>query len=150
MQYIILSNKKQVIVDDEDYEHLSRHGWHQANGYACRHISSIPDIREYMHRAVNNTPEGFVTDHINGNKLDNRKANLRTADTSQNAMNYSKKSGAANPYRGVSLHKKSGLWRARVMIHKKEVLLGYFKTPEEAKQARDEGATMLFKEFAKT
>lgn len=147
MKYIQLSQNKQAIVDDEDYAELSKYNWHLANGYVVRHVSAKPDIREYMHRAVNGTPKGLVTDHINGDKLDNRRINLRTATATQNAMNYSKQKNSKNPYRGVSLHKRSGLWRARLRVEKQEILLGYFKTPEEARTAYETTARDVYGEF---
>ena len=149
MKYITLPQNKQVIVDDEDYEELSKYKWHLSNGYAVRHVSTKPDIREYMHRKINDTPKGLVTDHINGNKLDNRKSNLRTATVSQNAMNSGKLSNTTNPYRGVSLHKKTGLWRARIQIDGKAWTVGYYKTPEEARDVYAVAAEAFFGNFVR-
>lgn len=143
MKYITLPQNKQVIVDDEDYEELSKYKWHLSNGYAVRHVSTKPDIREYMHRKINDTPKGLVTDHINGNKLDNRRSNLRTATVSQNGMNYARKRGTTNPYRGVSLHKKTGLWRARI----NHITIGYFRESSEARMAYECVVGQLYGEF---
>ncbi len=150
MKYILLPKNKQVLVDDEDYDELSQHKWHLGNGYAMRHVTTKPDIREYMHRRINQTPDGMVTDHINGDKLDNRRCNLRSASLSQNGINYGRKVGANNPYRGVSRFLKRNLWRARITINKKEITIGYFKSPEEAKAVYDSVAQQLFGEFVKS
>lgn len=149
MKYITLSQDRQTIVDDEDYEELSKYKWHTANGYVVRHVSSKPDIREYMHRAVNKTPVGLVTDHINGDKLDNRRSNLRAATVSQNGANTLKRRSYGNFSKGVSLHRKTGLWRARLQVKGKPVMCKYFKTPEEARVAYQQAAKKLFGEFAR-
>lgn len=144
MKYIQLANGRQVKVDDQDYEELKKFNWHLSNGYACRHTGGDTDKRVYMHREILETPAGLVTDHINGDKLDNRRANLRVATIAQNAMNYARKSGSMNPYKGVTIRPRSGLWRARL----RQTTIGYFKTPEDAKRAYDEMAREQYGDFA--
>ena len=88
-------------------------------------------------------------DHVNGNGLDNRIANLRLSSRSQNHMNR-KLCRNAIGFKGVSLHKASGLWRARIKIGGKggkQISLGYWKTPQQAKEAYDKAAREYFKEF---
>jgi hypothetical protein len=67
-----------------------------------------------MHRLINNTPKGSVTDHINGNTLDNRKVNLRSANQSENCYNRGKMSNNTSGYVGVCWDKATGQWRAAV------------------------------------
>lgn len=85
MKLINLSKNRQAIVDDEDFEYLNKFKWLFAEYAVTYKEGKI--IR--MHRLVNNTPDGFVTDHINRNKLDNRKENLRSVTTKQNNQNTS-------------------------------------------------------------
>lgn len=148
MKYIVLSNGLQTKVDEDIHKEFRQYKWHVANGYVARHVSTHPDVREYLHRVVNNTPNGFVTDHINGDKLDNRRSNLRTATVAENAINYDRKNGTKNPYRGVSLHSKSGLWRARISYRRTEITIGYFKSPEEARMVYLCVANQFYGEFA--
>jgi hypothetical protein len=77
---------KYAIVDEEDYDKMIALGrWHiNENGYAVRRYHNH-SVR--MHRIIADTPEGLHTDHINRDKLDNRKANLRTVSAAMNAMN---------------------------------------------------------------
>ena len=88
MKLIQLTKGKQAIVDDDDYEELNQFKWYSNNGYVCRAIKingvykTIP-----LHRTVNKTPIGLETDHINRNKLDNRKSNLRSVSRSINNFN---------------------------------------------------------------
>lgn len=89
MAEIPLSGKngagKFAIVDDEDIEKVMAYKWHLSDsGYAVNRTRG-KTVR--MHRLVNGTPEGMVTDHINRNPLDNRKANLRSCTQKVNAMN---------------------------------------------------------------
>lgn len=77
-----------VIVDDQDFERLNRYRWSVVRDrntqYASAWINGTP-IR--MHRLILSIPKGHMTDHINGNGLDNRRSNLRIADHSLNGLN---------------------------------------------------------------
>jgi len=119
-KYITLINDGRVRVDPDDYEWLSQFRWFKSSaGYAHRQGWSA-DRKEhwfiFMHRVVNQTPEGKFTDHINRNKLDNRKCNLRTVDKSRNSANRekSKRKVLSSKLKGVSYHPSTKLWRARI------------------------------------
>src|SRR5215510_8558474 len=91
---IRLVNGGCAVVDADDYEWLSKFKWSRsAKGYAYRQgwKGSQRDAANHwtiwMHRAINRTPDGQFTDHINGKKRDNRKANLRSVDKSRNSTN---------------------------------------------------------------
>jgi hypothetical protein len=93
-------------------------------------------------------PSGFI-DHINGDPLDNRIANLRLATSAQNAMNkgeYQKRSGLP---KGVTLHPASGKFRARIRRDGSLRSLGLFLSADEAGQVYRLAATELFGEFAR-
>lgn len=78
-----------AIVDEEDYELVSQYKWHlNSMGYAVwrgKVDGKKKTIR--MHRLINNTPDGKYTDHINRNRLDNRRSNLRTVTQKENMQN---------------------------------------------------------------
>lgn len=139
MRYIPLTQGKKAIVDDEDYGFLSQWKWHfNVNGYAVRTVKSKYCI--YMHRVINNTPENLVTDHINENKLDNRKSNLRSVTHLQNlrVKHKRRKRGKrlySSKFLGVSWCEPVKKWRARIHNNYKNINLGYFNTPEEASLA---------------
>ena len=101
-----------------------------------------------MHRMINNTPEGFDTDHISGNKLDNRKSNLRTATRSENVCNRKVRPDSSTGVKGVRFHKQHKRYQARITKNKKQIHLGYFSTPETAHAAYCEAAKKLQGEFA--
>jgi len=71
-------------------------------------------------------------DHINRNRLDNRKANLRIVDPAGQAQNHSARRGSTSPFRGVSWHSVTGKWQARVGLDGRQHHLGVFSTEEEA------------------
>jgi hypothetical protein len=88
-------------------------------------------------------------DHANGNRDDNRISNLREASFSQNQANARKRVTSENPYKGVSFHRHSRLWVARVTRNRRVVFCAYFPTPEEARDAYVENAKRAFGEFAR-
>jgi len=106
--------------------------------------------RILLHREVCPAAPGLEVDHINRNKLDNRRENLRECTRSQNSMNkgkmVSEKRQFKSKYKGVCRNK--GLWRARIYKDAKQISLGYFDTEEEAARAYDNKAYELFGNFA--
>lgn len=103
----------------------------------------------YLHREIAGTPVGLITDHVNGDRLDNRRANLRIATPSQNGANSSGRQ-RKSPYRCVYQHKPSGRWIAQVSEGGKPQHLGIFDTPEEAAIAYDLAALTRWGQFART
>lgn len=107
-----------AIVDDDMYAELNATSWTVLqDGYAVH-------IREYMHRRITNAPPGKTVDHINGNRLDNRRANLRICSSSQNSQNSKTFSTNTSGLRGVSAH-GSG-WVARIWSEGRYHYLGWF------------------------
>jgi transcriptional regulator of met regulon len=88
-------------------------------------------------------------DHINQNRTDNRWSNLREATTSQNLCNRARFVRNKSGYKGVALHKHSGLWKAEISFECKRLCIGYYKTPEAAYGAYCEKAKELHGEFAR-
>lgn len=75
-------------------------------------------------------------DHINGDKTDNRIANLRDVETSINCQNRRKaRTGNKSGVLGASWHKRFGKWSAKIRVDGKSIHIGYFDTPEEAGRA---------------
>ena len=75
-------------------------------------------------------------DHINRNRSDNRRANLREVTNKQNGQNASKRSDNTSGHPGVSWHKRDFKWVAQIMHNQKLIHLGYFSILEEALSAR--------------
>jgi hypothetical protein len=145
---ITLTKGKFTLVDDDNYEELSKYKWqYHSLGYAIRSTPSVlgKQGHMFMHREIMHTPIGMQTDHINGNKLDNRKINLRVCSVSENHMNAKKSSNKTSGYKGVCWDKYNNKWKA--YIGKKH--LGVFTMPEIGARVYDEEAKRLFGKFAK-
>lgn len=141
------------IIDDDDYDLIAKYSWSiDSNGYA-RHnlyIQNQKYKRITIHRLVMNAKINQQIDHINGNKLDNRKHNLRFCDKYQNAMNCKIHKHNTSGYKGVCWHKQSKKWRAYIVINDKQLSLGLFNNKKQAANAYNKKAKELFGEFART
>ena len=92
MKAISLGRERFAIVDDEDFEHLSQWKWcTNGDGYAGRNVPDETKASGWvfitMHLVLMGKQPGKEIDHINGDKLDNRRANLRFVTRSQNQTN---------------------------------------------------------------
>lgn len=101
-----------------------------------------------MHREIVGTPEGMDTDHINGDKLDNRRSNLRICTHAQNGANRGPQKNGSSGYKGVSYHCKK--WRVQICINGKTKRLGGFNSLLDAAKAYDKAARKYHGEFART
>lgn len=142
MKYILLTRGYKTIVDDEDFERLSKYKWQINHGYAKRGIKCIR-----MHREIINAPKGIDVDHINGNTLDNRRHNLRLVNDFQQNQNSVKRKDNTSGCRGVNFFKPRKLWIARIQFMKKRIFLGYFHNKKEAINAYKKASKQYFKEF---
>ena len=124
------------MVDDKDFDWANGYKWYFSNGYARRKIKDKPI---YLHREINKTPQGLVTDHINQNKLDNRKENLRTATKKGNSRNHKLLATNTSGFNGLSWNKAMKKWETYLWKNNVKIQLGYFPTQELAYQARQEG-----------
>lgn len=133
---IPLSQGKFAIVDSEDFERLNKFKWCFCK-YAKRFIRCDNSSRKaiWMHRVINQTPDGFDTDHINGNKLDNRKCNLRTVTRSQNEWNKLAPRNNTSGMKGVNFNKSNRKWVARISISGSYLYLGCYPTKQLAYEA---------------
>lgn len=152
MKRIKLTQGKYALVDDNMFEELNQLKWQfHISGYAVHEmrIKGEKGKRKtvMMHRVIINTPEDRDTDHINGNRLDNRKKNLRIVTTSQNLMNQKIKANNTSGVTGVYWSKKSKKWQAYISLYKKTIQLGLFRDKEIAILARKWGEKLYFKEY---
>ena len=149
---IILTKGFVALVDDDDAPEILRFKWcaniSNRNVYAARRDMGHVGARKIrMHRVIIGAPDGMSVDHINGNGLDNRRANLRLCANSQNICNSRLRIDNAVGFKGVS--PQNGRFRARLTVQGKNRSLGLFATPEEAAHAYDAAAIEEFGEFAR-
>ena len=139
-----------ALVDGEDYQRLAGHLWHcTAYGYAARYGGKDKASDTLMHREILDVPDDMEVDHANGDKLDNRRANLRLATRSQNAMNQKQHTDSASPYKGVYWRKDIKRWHAHIQTDGQKMFLGFFDTAEEGARAYNEAAQKYHGVFAK-
>jgi hypothetical protein len=148
MKNIPLTQGKFAIVDDEDYEELSKYKWTLSNGYA---IKTKYRKAILMHRIINKTPDNLFTDHKNGNKLDNRKENLRTCSTTENNRNSRKHKNCLVEYKGVTIDNnkyRKNKYKCQIKTDDKLIYLGNFKTSIDAAIVYNNAAKQYHGEFA--
>lgn len=139
-----------AFVDNEDFERLSQWKWYaqqsQGGFYAARQVNQRTFC---MHREILGLEfnDNAIVDHINRNRLDNRKTNLRICTPQENALNRTPIL-ATSKYNGVSWDKVAKKWRAQITIERKTQNLGRFKQEELAALAYDMVAIRQFGNFA--
>lgn len=147
-----LTKGKVALVDVADLLIVARYSWHAQNkkGYwYARRVSTIDGLRyrESMHRRIMEPGPGLVVDHINGDGLDNRRANLRLCTHQQNCSNNSiLTTSGRSKYRGV--RPSFSKWEAVIKVDGRSRRIGSFFSPEDAARAYDAAARDAFGEFA--
>ena len=155
MKKIPLGHGEYATVDDQDYNILSKYKWHcddlKRKGYAKRGTYKKGKvIGTKMHRQILGLSEGDgkIVDHINRNKLDNRRCNLRICSTSENLMNTSARPNGTSKYKGVHWQKRDKVCIATITCQKKQRRVGGFPNELDAAIAYDKAAKELHGEFA--
>jgi hypothetical protein len=148
---IVLHNGT-IVLDDDDWENIKHLKWYISPlGYAVsgnwnKETKNASHIT--MHRFIMCPAKGLEIDHINGNKLDNRRCNLRIVTHQQNMSNIKKKHKSKSIYKGLSWKTNENRWVVRVKFNYKEYYVGRFLDEIDAAHAYDFAALQLFGEFA--
>jgi hypothetical protein len=134
---IKLTRGKVTIVDDDDYELLSLWKWHCTSaGYAARRNPRTRGNQiVLLHRFITDAPEGKSVDHINGNPLDNRKANLRLVTHSENLHNRPKQANNTSGHKGVAWSITESKWKGFIGVKGKRIHVGTFTDKQAAIEA---------------
>ena len=154
MMTVPLGGKKAAgrvaLIDDEDYELVSRHKWYtlayETWIYACATSpGSGGSGKLRMHKLITGYP---LTDHINGDGLDNRRSNLRPATVAQNNHNARGWSDSSSRFKGVTWHQRDRKWQAAIKVNGTSRYLGYFISEEDAAAAYAAAALEIQGEYA--
>lgn len=131
---------KEILIDEDDLLKAQKYHWYVQDEYATANIKENGKRNTIrLHRLVLNYFDKLYIDHINHNRLDNRKCNLRLVTGSQNQQNLTPKKDG---YRGV--YKSGDKFKAQIKVNGKDMYLGTFKLFEDAKKARIEAEQKYF------
>ena len=134
---------KYALVDDEDYELvISRKWFFGSNGYVNSGVGRL-------HRLIMKANSQQLVDHINGNKLDNRRSNLRFCNKSQNGSNSSLSKNNKSGYKGVHFDKSRNKWIVSIKVNYKNNHIGRYNNIKDAALAYNKAAKKYFGEFAR-
>lgn len=148
-EVILYDNKCNIIgstlIDIEDVEKVKNIKWCiMSKGYV---IGTMQNKRILLHRFLMNCPSDMTVDHINRNKLDNRKSNLRICTMQENDFNKPILKNNTSNVTGVNFSEKMGKWRAYININRKQINLGWFANKEDAIRVRKQAEIEYFGEF---
>ena len=149
MQTIILTQGQYAIIDDTDYDKMSKYKWYALRAHN-RYWKAVRNIRKsngktsiiLMSRYIMGAIKGEVIDHINGDTLDNRRDNLRICTQSENMQNIHTNQGVSS-YQGVYWHNQRK-WRSQIGKNGRKYHLGLFDTKEEAAVAYNQAALEFY------
>lgn len=156
MKEIPLTKGKVALVDDDDFEWLYQYSWcYSEKVFGCKYGYALRGFKQNrktklvkMHREIMKAPAGIQVDHIDGDKLNNQRSNLRLCTHGENCRN--RISTGASGFKGVFWFAPDSRWRAMFKMNRKIKLVGYFKDARDAAIAYDEAITKAFGEFART
>jgi len=138
------------IIDNEDFDFVSKHKWKLFDGYAVIAESNNEIARLHRLLLCSSDNEDLIVDHKNRKRLDNRRKNLRIATRSQNMCNRSKPkwSNATSNFKGVRYLSKNKYWQVRLQVDKKQLLVGHFTSEVASANMYNHYAKKLHGEFA--
>jgi len=142
---------KEIKIDDEDFDYLSKRKWYYTVGAARMWINKNDSYTgpTLMHRVIMNCNERIIfVDHINGDRLDNRKSNLRICSRIENNRNGKIRKNNTCGYKGVSPVKSGKKFVAQISVNYKKIHLGHFNTAIEAHKAYTDAAIKYHREYA--
>jgi len=155
MRKIQLTQDKIALVDNSDYQFLSKYKWRAIRNKKSRTYYAMANIYEdgkrttiLMHRKILNVKKGIICDHINGNGLDNRRLNLRVCSFAENVRNSRKPINNTSGYKGVSWDKRRKIWQSYITYKDKTIHLGAFRDIGVAAFEYNKAAIKYHKKFA--
>jgi hypothetical protein len=145
MKEIQLTQGKTALVDDEDFETLSKRSWSAHWNYTKWYaVANINSKVTKMHRLIMKAETEDEIDHKDGNGLNNQKANLWFCTRAQNLQNRRANTNSTSQYVGVYFENWTNKWCAAIKKDGRTRKIGRYLTEEEAARARDKVALEVF------
>lgn len=135
-----------VMIDDRDLFLVSQYNWQADKDNVIK--AHGKDGHVLLSRLIMSAPKDMEVDHIDGNRLNNQRSNLRLATSAQNKCNRGPRKDCKSGYKGVSWHSQNHVWTARIKAGTKYLHLGCFKDILDAVRAYNEAALKYHGEFA--
>ena len=138
--------------DYEDYEKIKSFNCFSHHGYIVSYLKENSRKTIYLHRVVMGLKDSryennLVVDHINHDKTDNRKCNLRIGTSSQNNINRKTLKNNTSGHPGVTYRKEIDKWRVRISAEGKRISIGDFDSYEAAVEARKNAEITYHKDW---
>lgn len=158
MKTINLTRDKKTAVSDKDYRYLLQWKWFAAEATSGGFYAIAHDYKDgirvtiYMHRLVAKRmklPMSKMTDHRDGNSLNNQRRNLRPATHRQNVRNRRINRMSSTGFRGVTISVGRPNYRATIVVNRKHIHLGMFDDKIEAAKIYNKAAIKYFGKFAR-
>jgi hypothetical protein len=142
-----------ALIDDENLSLVMPYRWRENKyGYAVSEIYGPDSTKKvvFMHRLITNAVKGQIVDHINRDRLDNRRSNLRFVDKSQNRWNQGVRKDSNTGIKGVGWDATNKSWRVRFNARGITHWIGRFKDLETAKSEYLKAVLEVHGEFVPT
>lgn len=154
LAFVPLTRGYEAIIDLTDVPLVAAKNWCavvcRRSVYAQRgHVVAGKWTTIALHRAILGSDQSLHIDHINGDGLDNRRANLRFASPKENSWNQRLPVNNSSGFKGVSWYARARKWTAQIRVDGKHKCLGYFREAEAAHAAYCQAAEKYFGEYAR-
>lgn len=142
------NSPNEMIVNTDVWESWAKNFWWRMDRGGYAYTKTKKEGSVWLHAAlISNCPPGMVRDHIDGNRLNNTKENLRVVTPSQNMFNRKRSATNQSGQNGVYFHKETGKWAAEIKAEHAKIYLGLFSDKEQAIEARKQAEKRLFGEY---
>lgn len=135
-------NGEEFYIDKDDVDLVKQYTWCINQGYVINRDGVM------LHRLLTNAPSYKDVDHINHNKLDNRRCNLRIVFDYENLWNQKISKNNTSGATGVYFDKDSNKWIALICVNRENKYLGRYPSFEEAKNARKQAEEKYYGEYS--
>ena len=149
---VTTTNGYTFYIDKADEALVRKYKWYCVRSKKCGFLTISTGSGKnllYLHSLLMNTPPGMEVDHIDLNRLNNRRSNLRLTTHQQNQCNQPLQRNNTSGVSGVSFYPPKNKYRARIKISQHDIHLGYYDTFVEAVQARNVGMECMFGEYGR-